>query len=110
MALTNTNTWFDDNEKNYKFNFEQEQYAIGGKLVTVSLEIDDSSMHSFDSPRWREMIREQLATRLANYILQNKLCEITMAPGSHTFTKNVYMRCYLAPDSQVKILRVQKIK
>ena len=85
-----------------------EEIAIGGKMVTVRMEMTDSSMVHVDDETWRQTIRSELAHKLATYILEAGLCEITTMQMPTSYGKSVAIRCYLAPNDQVKLLRIHK--
>ena len=85
-----------------------EEIAIGGKMITIRTEISDSSLVHMDDETWRQTIRSELAHKLATFILEAGYCEITTMQMPTSFGKSVAIRCYLAPNDQVKLLRVSK--
>lgn len=87
---------------------EVTEHAIGGKMVTVRSEISDGDMLHLNDELWRQHIRDELARKMATVILQAGLCEITTMQTPHSFSRTVAIRCYLAPNDQVKILRTHK--
>lgn len=92
--------------------FNTYDYAIGGKLLVVTTSISEDYMHlmksDFDA---RERFKHDTALQMAKFMLENKLLEFTEYSDPMTFTKRVACRAYLAPDEQVRILRVaNKIK
>ena len=82
--------------------------AIGGKMVTIKSEISDINLQHMNDDVWRQTIRSELAHKLATFILQAGLCEITTMQTPHSFSRTVAIRCYLAPNDQVKLLRIHK--
>ncbi len=87
---------------------EVTDFAIGGKMVTIKSEISDSNLQHMNDEVWRQTIRSELAHKLATFILQAGLFEITTMQTPHSFSRTVAIRCYLAPNDQVKLLRVHK--
>ena len=89
-------------------NVQVEEHVIGGKMVTIRSEIGANNLVHIDDETWRQTIRSELAHKLATFILQTGLCEITTMQTPHSLSRTVAIRCYLAPDDQVKILRIHK--
>ena len=92
--------------------FDTYEYAIGGKMVvgraimtdSYKLMIEDGDKEAVDR------LKSDLIHQMAQFILENKLVEFTHYDDPITFNRQVAVRAYLAPDSQVKILRtVNKI-
>lgn len=54
----------------------------------------------------RQKIKEKLVHDLATYMLENNLVEFTQMDDPITFRKQIAVRAYLAPNDQVKILRL----
>ena len=91
--------------------FEHQEFAIGGKLVTGSIIIKEYEYR--DPIAVEKVIKEKLLERLVDHILENKLAEFTMVRHPIEDSRIYRVRCYLAPDATVKILRVhiqEKIK
>ena len=86
----------------------EEEYAIGGKMITIRHEVSDADAVHMTDELWRKHIRDSLARKLGEYILYNNLCETTVMQSPTSFGKTVAIRCYLAPNDQVKLLRVHK--
>lgn len=90
-----------------ELNYEYQEFAIGGKLITASVSVSDYDLN-FDLDK--QDIKERLLKELMNNILENNLAEFTMVKDPVN-NKRVYrVRCYLAPDSTVKILRIHSQK
>lgn len=85
-----------------------EQHAIGGRMVTLRSEISDVNLAHINDEDWRKMMRAELAHKLATFMLQAGLCEITTMQSPTSFGKTIAIRCYLAPNDQIKILRTKK--
>ena len=92
--------------------FDTHEYAIGGKMVvgratmtdSYKLMIEDGDKEAIDK------LKSDLIHQMAQYILENNLVEFTHYDDPITLSRQVAVRAYLAPDSQVKILRtVNKI-
>ena len=91
-------------------NFDTYEYAIGGKMVTATVTVTDrydSLLMSGDKLAIDEIKRE-LMNQLSEYMIDNKLVEFTQHTDPIHCKKTIKIRAYLAPDSDVKILRVYK--
>jgi len=87
--------------------FETEDHVIGGTMITAKIEHDDLAHMKMDDEQWRIHIRYKLANQLALVMLESQLMETTSMqdPQGRLI---ITARCYLAPNQQVKILRVHK--
>lgn len=104
MAIFNPNNYTHMGMDN--FDFKVRDYPIGGKMVRVSASMSNEyKMLAMTDMQAREQIREHLVTQLVEFILQNKLCEITQTSDPMSGGSIVYARMYLAPDDNIKILR-----
>ena len=54
----------------------------------------------------RMQVKHKLVHDMAEYILANNLVEFTQQDNPYDQTKTVMVRAYLAPNDQVKILRL----
>lgn len=88
--------------------FETYDYAIGGKMVVGRAEMDESfSMMLQDGDATAVMqVKEKLTRDMIKHILENKLLEFTYYDDPITFRRHLTVRAYLAPNDQVKILRL----
>jgi hypothetical protein len=88
--------------------FESHDYAIGGKMVVGRAEMtEDFRMMIEDGDATAIMqIKEKLTRDLVHFILENKLVEFTHHEDPITFRRQMAIRAYLAPNDQVKILRL----
>lgn len=90
--------------------FEYQDIPIGGKLITATLIVDgDDAMNLIDDIRRKEIIKEKLLIEMCDSILSNKLAEFTMHKNPMDDRVAYRVRCYLAKDSDVKILRLAKL-
>lgn len=97
-------------QMNYKL--ESKDYAIGGKLLTASVQISkmefDNCVANHDA---KNHMRRMLVEQLVDAMLEKGLVEITTLkePGSQESywdeMHRVVARCYLAKDDQIKVLR-----
>jgi hypothetical protein len=88
--------------------FDIKEYAIGGKMVKASVVASEAAMMNMTDDEWRRYIKTQLATQLALFIIDNGLCEFTTWNDPMRMGKGVGVRCYLAPNDQIKILRTHE--
>ena len=51
-------------------------------------------------------VKEKLIHDMATYMLENNLVEFTHSDDPMTFRRRIAVRAYLAPNDQVKILRL----
>lgn len=87
--------------------FTAHDYAIGGKMVIGKVILDDTYSHLMMTDHEARMkVKQDLVHQMAEYILQNNLVEFTQMDDPITFRKQVAIRAYLAPNDQVKILRL----
>jgi hypothetical protein len=90
---------FDENT------FNVHDYAIGGKMITATY-----TASYLDAMAWKTdfetHVKEQLAKNLAKFMLDNKLIEFTKISNHYSEDILYNARCYLAPDAQVRIIRI----
>lgn len=88
--------------------FQTYDYAIGGKMVVGRAIMDDSysQMMRTGDPDAIKHVKEKLIHDMATYILENNLVEFTQQDDPITFRKMIAVRAYLAPNDQVKLLRL----
>lgn len=87
--------------------FTTYDYVIGGKLIVGRASMDES----FAEILGRDVdaakhIKQKLVQDLATYMLENQLVEFTQYTDPSTYAKTIAVRAYLAPNDQVKILRL----
>ena len=85
--------------------FDYEDYAIGGKMITVKVTVPDETFtNAMRDDQTRQEVRRMLVEQIASVILDRKLCDITQMKDV-TLTTTVAARCYVAPNEQVRLLR-----
>lgn len=85
--------------------FDYEDYAIGGKMITVKVSVPDETFtNAMRDDQTRQEVRRMLVEQIASVILDRKLCDITQMKDV-TLTTTVAARCYVAPNEQVRLLR-----
>jgi hypothetical protein len=88
-------------------NFDIKEFAIQGKLVKLSATLSElERMKFFSDKQFIEHIKTDLALKLADFIVTNKLIEFVYNQNPYDFSTRVDCRCYIAPNDQVKILRI----
>ncbi len=86
--------------------FKTYDYTIGGKLVVGRAVIDETYQQLMMSDQEaRQRVKERLVSDMAQHMLENNLVEF-MQQRNVDMTTTVVVRAYIAPDSQVKILRL----
>jgi len=94
---------------NEPINLQHEEIAIGGKMVVGSIVVTAEKLLRIQSEaEYANYIKTHLTKQLVEYLIENKLLEFTTGEDPVNQTKMVRVRGYLAPDSQVKLLRVHK--
>lgn len=88
----------------YNDNLDIKEYAIGGKLLTAILTVDEDTIQSMG----KDFVKEKMALQLAMGMLENNMIEFTSMRDHTTLSMRIHARCYLAPDNQVKIIRELK--
>jgi hypothetical protein len=87
--------------------FETYDYAIGGKMVVGKTVLSDDYNELVKTDRdARLRVKKELIHQMAEFILENNLVEFTQYKDPILFHTHVAVRAYLAPNDQVKILRV----
>jgi hypothetical protein len=88
---------------------EYKDYPIGGKMIIARVAVPDNVMaRDLSDEKAREEVRELLVQELASAILSKQLCEITQQKDPIHYKTVIAARCYVAPDSTVKLLRTLK--
>lgn len=87
--------------------FTTHDYVIGGKLVVGRASMDDTFAEILGKDiDAKKVVKEKLVRDLVTYILENQLVEFTQQTDPITFSKTILVRAYLAPNDQVKLLRL----
>lgn len=85
-------------------------HLIQGQMICVSYSINDSAaVHFQNDDEFKEHVRNIVAKKLADEIIKNKLAEFTFESNKLTQQVLVRGRCFLTPNSDVKILRKANI-
>lgn len=109
MAKIIQNTPFDPIQTPDGFTALTEEYAIGGKMLILTMNIPAvEALQHWNDKEWRKHIRHKMATLFAEKMISENLCEINVSDDPMTQDKKIIIRCYLAPNEQVKILRTLK--
>ena len=88
--------------------FQTHDYVIGGKMVVGRAEMSEDytmMLQSGDKDAVKH-IKQKLIHDMATYMLENNLVEFTHQDDPMTFRRRIAVRAYLAPNDQVKILRL----
>jgi len=102
----NMPTWHED----FEHTFKTVDIPIGGKLVAVTVSLTESQILQMSDLQARDHFKKKIVELLATYMLENNLVETTQYVDKLDYTKKVNVRCYLAKDDQIKILRMQYAK
>lgn len=87
--------------------FQTYDYVIGGKLVVGRATMEESfSQLMMSDADARLQVKKKLIMDMAEYMLENNLVEFTQQDDLLTFRKHIAVRAYLAPNDQVKVLRL----
>ena len=104
MAI-NTPNWGIDPYSDFTFTFKE--IAIGGKMVCGTIRVSEDKMMAVQSDHMlKQYLRTSMATQMGEYMISNGLIEFTQMRDNISFDTLVKARCYLAPNDQVKILRM----
>lgn len=99
-------TWHEE----FEHTFKTVDIPIGGKLVAVTVSLTGPQMLGMSDLQVRDHFKQKIVKLLATYMLENNLVETTQYVDEMDHTKKVNVRCYLAKDDQIKILRMQYAK
>jgi hypothetical protein len=87
--------------------FKTYDYTIGGKLVVGRAVIDEAYNElMMGDKEARQRVKEKLVTDMAHYMLENNLVEFMQQRNPMDLTTTVVVRAYLAPNNEIKILRL----
>lgn len=88
---------------------EYKDYAIGGKMIIAKVKVpDEVMMKEVSDEVGKQKVRQMLVEQLADAIISNQLCEITQQRDQSYMDTIIAARCYVAPDSTIKLLRTLK--
>jgi hypothetical protein len=87
--------------------FDVYDYAIGGKMVVgrARMSYEYKTLLEDGDADARDKLKFDLIHQMADYMLKNNLVEFTYQDDIATGDRMIACRAYLAPDSQVKIIR-----
>ena len=91
----------DGNEIDFKY----EDLAIGGKMITAAITVSESEIITGGAD-FKTHVRERMVKALVNAMLENNFVEFTQLKDPIQFNTRVMARCYMAPNDQVKLLRI----
>ena len=87
--------------------FKTYDYIIGGKMVVGRASMEHSYAVQMNSDvEFRNEVKKKLIMDMAQFMLENNLVEFTQYDDPLTMNKQIAVRAYLAPNDQVKILRL----
>lgn len=105
MSYSTPLNWDFNPYEDFKFTYKE--VAIGGKMVRGTIRLPEHHMATiYADHELKQYMRTSMATQLAEYMISNGLVEFTQMQDNTTFDTLVNARCYLAPNDQVKILRM----
>lgn len=80
--------------------------TIQGQLITLVMSVPEHEAGmNMNDESWRNHIKEKLAVQMAKTILEKNLCDFTTQPDLIAMKRRFYIRCYLTPDDQVRMIR-----
>ena len=88
--------------------FTTHDYVIGGKLVEGKARVSEhyrTLMESGDQDAI-DGLKQDLLRQMLNFMLENKLVEFTWKDDHMSGDRMIMLRMYVAPNDQVKILRL----
>ena len=88
--------------------FQTYDYAIGGKMVVGRTSMNESYRMLLEDgdEDAKKRVKTDLIHQMAEFMLENNLVEFTQYADPMTGGKNIAVRAYLAPNDQIKILRL----
>ena len=88
--------------------FQTYDYPIGGKMVVGRsiLSPDFRAMIEDGDREAKHKLKKTMTEQLVDYILEQNLIEFTAQDNHMTGDRSIAVRVYLAPNDQIRILRV----
>ena len=88
--------------------FNSYDYAIGGVMVVgrTTMTHDYRMLLEDGDVDAKQNIKRELIMQMAEFMLENKLVEFTYQDNAMDMSRSIAVRAYLAPNDQVKILRL----
>ena len=87
--------------------FTAHDYVIGGKMVVGRTTLTEEFKILLEDGDWdaKKEVKSRLIHQMAEYMLEHNLVEFTYQDDVMG-NRNILVRAYLAPNDQVKILRL----
>jgi hypothetical protein len=83
------------------------EIPIFGKMVYAQLELNQIDfVQAANDDDARQMMKERLAEKLAQYMFDNNLVEYSVQDNHSSTTKTVRARVCITPDEQTRLLRI----
>lgn len=94
--------------KTQPLKFDTHDYAIGGKMVVGKTVISETHKLMIEEGNIDVIraIKRELIGQMADFMIEQKLVEFTYYDDPLSFSRSIAVRAYLAPNDQIKILRV----
>lgn len=106
MAISTPPLWTNQVDP-FEATFDVTDVAIGGKLLQANIQLTTMEQSSFLSDDdFKRMIKQKIASELARVMIESNLIEFTHIKNVHDYSTTIHARCYLAPNDQVKLLRL----
>jgi hypothetical protein len=85
--------------------FNIKEYPIQGKMVVAQFTLPLNEVLHLSDASAGALIKKEMSERMTHYIIENGLAEFTMQEDKLNMAKVFRMRCFLAPDEQVRLIR-----
>ena len=102
--MSYASTWQTPSDGN-EIDFKYEDLAIGGKMITAAVTVTEAEIAN-GGEGFKSHVRERMVKALVSGIIEQGMIEFTQIKDPLQFNIKVMARCYLAPNDQVKLLRV----
>lgn len=88
--------------------FEAHDYAIGGKLVVgkTTMSYEYKELLENGDPVAKEQLKSDLIHQMATFMLEENLVEFTYYDNPMNQSRQIAIRAYLAPNDQIRLLRL----
>jgi hypothetical protein len=81
------------------------EHTIQGQMFMVEYQPSELAMVTMSDGRVKDRIKEDIAFSLAMKMIEENAISFTQIPDVSTGTTTIKARCFLVPDTQVRILR-----
>jgi hypothetical protein len=80
---------------------------VKGEMLLVEKQVDDAALRSIglSDQEHKDIIKKELAMRIAEEILKNKMVEFTKVEDIHTGVVTFKARAYLVTDDKIREIR-----